>query len=98
MAKTIIWTESAANDLQRIVEYIAIDSENYAVAFYDAAREIADSLSTFSNRGRVVPEINNPTIREVFIHRYRLMYQVYDSEVIVLAIIHGAMKFKGSIQ
>jgi toxin ParE1/3/4 len=84
--------------LQRIVEYIAIDSEHYAIAFYDAAREIADSLSTISNRGRVVPEINNPTIREVFIHRYRLMYQVYDHKVIVLAIIHGAMNFKGDMQ
>jgi toxin ParE1/3/4 len=98
VAKTIIWTESAANDLQRIVEYIAIDSEHYAIAFYDAARETADSLSNFSNRGRVVPEINNPTIREVFIHRYRLMYQVYDRKVIVLAIIHGAMNFTGEIQ
>ena len=97
MAKTIIWTESAANDLQRIVEYIAIDSENYAVAFYDAAREIADSLSTFSNRGRVVPEINNSNIREVFIHRYRLMYQVQENQIIILAIIHGAMNFKGEI-
>jgi toxin ParE1/3/4 len=95
MAKTIIWTESAANDLQRIVEYIAIDSEQYAIAFYDAAREVADSLSTFSTRGRVVPEINNSNIREVFIHRYRLMYQVHESKVIILAIIHGAMNFTG---
>jgi toxin ParE1/3/4 len=98
MEKTIIWTESAANDLQRIVEYIAIDSEHYAIAFYDAAREVADSLSTISNRGRVVQEINNPTIREVFIHRYRLMYQVDERSVIILAIIHGAMNFTGEIQ
>ena len=41
----------------------------------------------------MVPEENNPTIRELFVfHSYRMLYQVIESEreVRVLAFIHGA--------
>jgi hypothetical protein len=32
------------------------------------------SLRTFAERGRVVPEIDTPDIREIFIRSYRLIY------------------------
>jgi plasmid stabilization system protein ParE len=34
------------------------------------------------------------TIREIFVYRYRLIYQVHDQEIRVLAIVHGAMDFE----
>ena len=46
-----------------------------------------------SERGRIVPELNEPSIREVFVHRYRLLYEVGSEEVRVLAILHGARDF-----
>jgi len=56
--------------------------------------EMADGLCAFAERGRVVPEIGDPTIREVFVFRYRLLYQVGDDTVEVLAFLHGARDFE----
>ena len=53
----------------------------------------AESLSLFAERGRVVPEIESRTIREIFVYRCRVMYQVASSEVRILAVLHGAMDF-----
>jgi len=50
-----------------------------------------DSLINQPARGRVVPELNNPAIRERFIYSYRLIFEVHESdrEVRILAILHG---------
>ncbi len=55
-----------------------------------AALEAAASLEAFSERGRVVPELDQPTIRELFVQRYRLLYEVMLIEVQILAFVHGA--------
>jgi len=54
----------------------------------------AESLSVFAERGRVVPEIENRNVREIFVYRYRLMYQVAGDDVRILAVVHGAMDFE----
>ena len=57
------------------------------------ARDAARSLRQFPKRGRVVPEEDNPSIRELFVfHSYRMLYQVLEAqhEVHILAFIHGA--------
>jgi plasmid stabilization system protein ParE len=41
----------------------------------------------------VVPETNDPAIRETFVFRYRLMYRVEDERVVVVAFVHGARDF-----
>ena len=46
-----------------------------------------------SERGRIVPELEDPSIREVFIGNYRLLYEVAPAEVSILAILHGARDF-----
>jgi plasmid stabilization system protein ParE len=55
-----------------------------------AALDAAASLDAFSERGRVVPEWNQPSVRELFVQRYRLLYEVTPDEVHVLAFLHGA--------
>jgi plasmid stabilization system protein ParE len=47
-------------------------------------------LAIFAERGRVVPESNDPNIREVFVFRYRLMYEIHDERVIIVAFLHAA--------
>jgi hypothetical protein len=42
----------------------------------EQALSAAQGLATLSGRGRIVPELNNPTVREVFVFRYRLLYEV----------------------
>ena len=76
MARTVRWTETAAQDLEEAAAFIGRDSRFYAAALVRETRVAARSLRTFAERGRVVPEIDVPDIREIFIRSYRLIYQV----------------------
>jgi plasmid stabilization system protein ParE len=53
------------------------------------ALEAASSPDVFSERGRVVPELDQPNVRQLLVHRYRLIYEVTPDEVQVLAFVHG---------
>jgi toxin ParE1/3/4 len=88
--RQVIWTVGARNELDDIIAYIAQDSPVTACTFLEEVLEFADSLSTLPYRGRIVPELSDPVVRELFIRRYRLLYGIQDEEVYVLSIIHGA--------
>ena len=97
MDREVVWSLLATADLESIVEYIRRDSEFYAAA---VARELvaaARSLATFSERGRVVSEYENPTVRELIVRRYRLIYRVRSDRVEVLRIIHGARQLPPTV-
>lgn len=76
--------------LDDAITYLARDSRLAAERLLIDALEIASSLDTFSERGRVVPEWNQPNVRELFVQRYRLLYEVMPDEVQILAFVHGA--------
>ncbi len=92
--RAVIWTPGARDDLDEIITYIAKDSLPSALAFLEEALQTAESLATLSERGRVVPELNDPIVRELFIKRYRLLYEIHEQEVHVLAVLHAAREFK----
>lgn len=71
MARQIAWSFHATDDLQALTEFIAKDSVFYAVAFTQEIMEASRSLKDFSDRGRIVPEFENPNISELFIKEYR---------------------------
>jgi len=56
----------------------------------------AESLSDFSERGRIVPELkaSEPRYRELLIGAYRLVYLVEEDHVAVVAFVHGARDFR----
>ena len=56
--------------------------------------QAAESLAVFSERGRVVPETRDESIREIFVYRYRLMYRTTTDQVQILAVLHGAMDYE----
>lgn len=90
MARRVIWSEPALDDLEAAAAYIARDSSHYAAAVVREAVDAARSLAQFSERGRVVPEANDPAIRELFVRRFRLIYEIRPEIVFVLGFIHGA--------
>ena len=91
--RAVVWAESGRDALDEVIAYIAEDSPQAAVHVLDAALAAAASLATLSARGRIVPELNDPDIREIFVFRYRLMYRVEDERVVVAAFLHGARDF-----
>ena len=92
--RAVIWTPAARDDLDEIITYIAKDSLPSALALLEEALQTAESLATLSEGGRVVPELNDPIVRELFIKRYRLLYEIHEQEVHVLAVLHGARELK----
>jgi plasmid stabilization system protein ParE len=64
VARTVTWSEPAWHDLEQVADYIAQDSLHYAATFVREVRDAARSLVTFAERGRIVPEYNDPAVRE----------------------------------
>jgi len=89
----VTWTPAARDCLDEIINSISEDSPDAAQRVLEVVLAAAESLSLFAERGRRVPETESETIREIFVYRYRLMYQVASSEVRILAVLHGAMDF-----
>jgi toxin ParE1/3/4 len=90
VARQVAWTETAWRDLERIADYIAEDSPGYAGALVRRIRDQARSLEEMAERGRVVPELDQPAVRELVVGSYRLIYEISDGNVYVLGLIHGA--------
>jgi plasmid stabilization system protein ParE len=87
------WSKPAEKDLKQIFEYIVRDSKFYAKKVVKNIVEKSMSLDSSPRRGRIVPEINDPNIREIFIYSYRLMYQITPGDIFILGVIHGKRDF-----
>lgn len=94
MARQVAWAESAVDDLDGIAGYIARDSQNYAAAFVIEMRDAARSLAHLGERGRIVPEWNDQSIRELLVENYRLIYKLSGSTVSIIGIVHAARDLK----
>ena len=76
MAFQIIWSEQARDDLQSIVLFIAQDNPIVAESFGYRLMSKVDVLAEFPRIGRVVPEENDETIREIILRPYRIIYKI----------------------
>jgi len=85
----VIWTDPAIKSLKQIHDFIATDSKYYATETIDKIISKSEQL--------IVPEINDKTIREIFIYSYRLMYQIKGDDIYILTIIHGKKDFDGTL-
>ncbi len=86
------WTDTATGHLASIYEYIARDSARYAQRVIDRITSRSRQIARFPHLGQMVPEYQDPDIREVLVGQYRVIYKVTAKEVHVLAIIHGAQR------
>jgi len=84
------WTLQAAEDLHSIVEFIARDSAQYARLLVVDIFQAVDRIAEFPQSGRIVPELNDPIVREVILGNYRLVYRLKDASLELLTIYHGA--------
>ncbi len=87
----VIWTGSALQDLTDIGEYISKDSEKYAEITVSQLFSSTDILEDHPKAGKVVPEFEIESIRELIRGNYRIVYQLIEGHTIyVLAVHHGA--------
>jgi plasmid stabilization system protein ParE len=86
----VLWTESAVQDLEEILAYIAADSPTDARKMLRRLQGRAASLESMPGRGRVVPELaafGFKTWRELVVKPYRVVYRIERKTVYVLLIV-----------
>lgn len=76
MAFKLIWSPTAKLDLKNIAAFIAEDSASAAERFVKSLLKAVESLADFPESGRIVPEFNDPAIREVIRKPCRIVYRV----------------------
>jgi len=89
MEYRVTWSPEAVEDLESIAEYIERDSSFYAQSVVSKILETSRNVKEFPLIGRVLPEIGDENIRERFIYSYRLVYEIKQQRILIVAVIHG---------
>lgn len=82
----LIWEPDAKEDVRLIYAQLYDYSPALADDWSDELEKKVTTLLNFPEMGRLVPELQIRFIREVFVRRFRLVYQYQDNVVRVLAI------------
>ena len=90
MARGLVWSPEAVEDIESIARFIERDSVWHARAVASKIVETAETIPDFPEMGRVVPEVGDLAIRERFAYHYRIIYRVEQERILVAAVIHGS--------
>ena len=86
---TVLWTVGASSDLQGIFAFLRRDSEVYASALTARIFDAVERLGDYPYLGRMVPEYQDETLREVIVGNYRVVYRVRGQLIAVVGLVHG---------
>jgi plasmid stabilization system protein ParE len=92
MGFKVILTPQSQDDLREITAFIAQKNPQRAKSFGYELIDQALTLGEMPERGRMVPEISIPSVREIVHRPYRIIYEIFPKEnaVYVLRFWHGA--------
>ena len=76
----IVWTIQALRKLNKFVNYIAQDDLVTAEKWALKLIEKTDQLIEQPESGRIVPEYNEPTLRELIVGNYRVIYRIRNEQ------------------
>jgi toxin ParE1/3/4 len=85
----IIWSPLAVDRTSEIADYIARDKPTAAGKWIDTIFSKVEQLRSFSELGRIVPEINENQFRELIFGNYRIIYRIENKQISILTIRHG---------
>jgi toxin ParE1/3/4 len=86
----VIWTPRAQQRLQEIHDHIAKDQPGNATRWIASVLDRGEQIGDQPRSGRVVPEYQRETIREILEGDYRIIYRIRSQQVDVLTVRHGA--------
>lgn len=92
MGHKVILTPQAQEDLHGIVAFIAQHNPERAKSFGHELIDHALTLAELPERGRILPETSEPSVREIVHRPYRIIYEVFPEHdaVYILRFWHGA--------
>jgi len=85
----VVWSSEALRMLDEIERFITQDNPQRAVEFIDRLIEKGDSIASFPEMGRVVPEFSRSDIREILVGNYRIVYRTTPSQIVILTVFEG---------
>ena len=87
------WSPQAVRDLEAIRDHIATDSPRYAALVIERIIGAVERLTAFPESGRIVPERNDPTIREVIVKPYRVVYRLRPGLVEIATVFRASRMY-----
>jgi toxin ParE1/3/4 len=91
----IIWKPQAEKDLTAIQEFYLSVAPELADIIIDQIIHRTRHLELNPQSGRIVPELNDPLIREVIYRNYRIIYyhNTEEQSVEILTVFHSTKQF-----
>ena len=88
----LFWTDPALHDLLKVIQHIKADKTNAALRFGKEIKQKVSRLAQFPHSGRIVPEFQIPSLREVLIGDYRIVYRLMSPKprIEIISLFHGA--------
>ena len=85
----IIWSPLTVDRASEIADYISQDKPAAAAKWIDTVFSKVEQLKSSPEIGRIVPEINDSQLRELFYGNYRIIYRIEAKQISILTIRHG---------
>ncbi len=83
-------SRQAQTDIRRIYEYVSEESVQNAEMLMEKLIERIDSLSKHPEIGKIVKEVSNPSIREVSVYKFRVIYKLSSRTARILTVHHSS--------
>ena len=78
----VVFTAEAVRDIEEIHAFIAQDSVRYADRQVQLFYAQASVLSKHPKSGRMVPEVELHSVREIKVGNYRMMYRLLEPDIV----------------
>ncbi len=88
---TVRWSEKARRDIRAIRSQRALYSVDSSNALVKAIARRTGQLAEFPDSGRMIPEFENPYVRELIEQDYRIMYERFPDHILIIAVLPGRM-------
>ena len=72
-----------------LAQYDAVNAERWVEDLFEKLEQVA----VLPGMGRIVPELGRSEIREVFHHKYRVIYKIKATRIEVLTVRHMRQRF-----
>ena len=90
----VIWTVKAVEHVEQIGTFIEKDSPFQARRVVQLIIGETRKLREHPRIGKMIPELQNDTYRELRVFSYRILYKIVEKDrIAVLAVVHGHRLF-----
>jgi toxin ParE1/3/4 len=84
----VIWAPLAEEQVAEAFAYISAERPAAALKWFERVVGATESLSELPEQGRLVPEAQRQSVRELLVEPYRVVYSVGDDVLLILTVQH----------